>query len=155
MTYTNSQIRSILCGLGYLASQYVTDGNSSDFPVTNDDRSLDDQPTINAIVAFQGDYGLTQDGIVGTETTAKLQEEMNAIHTELNAVVQPQPPFSMTEPFYGPRTVNAVENFEGQINVTQDGIASQSIRQQLNSYYNGNTNGNTDEAKVNKAVAAR
>ena len=135
--YSNAQFRSILCGLGYLARDYVSDGYSSEFPVTYDNSSLDGYHTKEAIKAFQQHYDCQDiDGILGPETTGKANTEINVIHQELNIVISAGLPFNL--PLYGPQTVAAVKQFQALINVPQNGIASDSVLLALrNRAYNG------------------
>jgi peptidoglycan hydrolase-like protein with peptidoglycan-binding domain len=71
INYTNSEIRSILNGLGYRSRINSSDPN---FPISQDESDLTDLTTQKAIKKFQVDYNLTVDGIVGVETNAKMQD---------------------------------------------------------------------------------
>ncbi|WP_341528463.1 peptidoglycan-binding domain-containing protein [Nostoc sp. UHCC 0302] len=73
INYTNSEIRSILNGLGYKSR---INSNDPNFPLSQDESDLTDQATQKAIKKFQVDYDLTVDGIVGSETS-KLVRNIN------------------------------------------------------------------------------
>ncbi|MBH8564030.1 peptidoglycan-binding protein [Nostoc sp. CENA67] len=109
-TYTNAQFRSILFGLGYLAKDFANPALG--FPVTTDNSPFTGNKTLQAIRNFQADYGLLVDGIVGAKTMAKVEEVIKILQYELNVVVNAGLP--KDQPFYGPKTVQAVKKFEAQ-----------------------------------------
>ncbi|BAY48205.1 peptidoglycan-binding domain 1 [Scytonema sp. HK-05] len=124
--YKNSEIRSILNGLGYRSH---LNSNDLDFPISQDESDLTDEPTRKAIMKFQVDYDLTVDGVVGQQTMAKMQEEMNVLHEELNWIMGTN--ISLDQPFYGRKTINAVQQFQRRYIITIDGLASFALREEL------------------------
>lgn len=130
--YSNSQIRSILNGLGYRSQ---LDTNDPSFPISQDESDLTDQPTLKAIKKFQIDYNLVVDGIVGSNTSNTMQEEMNVLHDELNQVLGTDLP--LDQPFYGQETLSAIQQFQQQLQ--PDGLASFPVREELFKAVNGGT----------------
>lgn len=126
MQYTNKQFVSILNGFGYKSK---TQADGPNFPVSNDDSSLTDTLTVEAVKKLQREYKLKDDGIVGPKTMAKAEEVMKMLQNELNVVVKAGLPNN--QPFYGPQTTAAVKKFQAKIKVTQNGVASQPIRVEL------------------------
>lgn len=124
MAYTNAQFRSILNGHTF---GYFPDPN---FPISNNGAPLTDRVTVDAIKAFQTYYKLTVDGIVGPITMAKAEQAMRVLQNNLNRVVSANLPTN--QPFYGPRTVEAVRAFERRYAYSVDGIADLGVRQRLN-----------------------
>jgi peptidoglycan hydrolase-like protein with peptidoglycan-binding domain len=133
MQYTNAQFRSILCGLGYLGKEFVSDGNSSSFPVTSDNSSLTGTHTRYAITQFQQEYKIQADGLVGPQTMGKAEQVMKILQNELNQCAKTGLPNN--QPFYGPLTTAAVKKFQAKIGVKQDGIARSSLRLKLYELY--------------------
>ncbi len=146
INYTNSQIRSILNGLGYRSRLNSNDPN---FPISQDESSLTDEATQKAIKKFQIDYDLVVDGVLGQETSEKMQDEMNALHTELNQVIGTN--ISLDQPFYEAITLNAVQQFQQQ---NSDGIASFPLREELYQTYE-TANQNAAEATQAKVAVAK
>lgn len=64
ISYKNSEIRTILNGLGYRSR---INSNDPNFPISQDESDLTDEATQKAIKKFQVDYDLVIDGIVGSE----------------------------------------------------------------------------------------
>ena len=132
--FINAQIRSILNVLGFKSR----DLNEPEFPVSSDNSPLDDQQTVQAIVAFQKYFNLAQDGIVGSETKAAAERALDVIHYELDVVIQPEPRLRPQAPLYGPQTAQVVGNFRRQYGFEPDGdpnsdrIASLPVRRRLN-----------------------
>ncbi|MBD2520407.1 peptidoglycan-binding protein [Nostoc sp. FACHB-973] len=126
INYTNSEIRSILNGLGYRSRINSSDPN---FPISQDESDLTDLTTQKAIKKFQVDYDLTVDGIVGSETNAKMQDEMNSLHEELNQLLGAN--ISLDQPFYGQITINTVQQFQRSYTNPIDGLASLTVREEL------------------------
>ncbi len=128
MIYSNSQLRSILNGLGYREKVPV---DSFYFPLTSDNSALIDHRTVQAIKKFQQEYQeqLKIDGIAGAQTMAMAEKAINTLQDELNAVVNAN--LSAHRPFYEPLTVAAVKKLQALISVEQDGIASYSVRDRL------------------------
>jgi peptidoglycan hydrolase-like protein with peptidoglycan-binding domain len=132
--FINAQVRSILNGLGFKSRNF----NEPDFPLSADDSPLDDQETVQAIVAFQKYFNLAQDGIMGSQTKAVAERALNVIHYELDVVIQPDPLLRPQVPLYGPQTAQAVSKFRRQFgfepdgNVDNDRIASLPVRRKLN-----------------------
>lgn len=130
MQYTNAQFRSVLCGLGYLARDFVVDGYSSNFPVTQDNSSLDGTHTKYAIMQFQQQYELVVDGIVGPQTMSKAEQVMRILQDQLNSCANAGLPSN--QPFYGPLTTAAVKKLQGKVGRLQNGIADPNLRVYLN-----------------------
>jgi peptidoglycan hydrolase-like protein with peptidoglycan-binding domain len=126
ISYKNSDIRSILNGLGY-RSQLNT--NDPDFPISQDESELTYLPTRKAIMKFQVDYDLIVDGIANPQTIKKMQEEMYLLHNMLNLVLGTN--ILVNQPFYGYQTVSAVQKFQRRFIITIDGLASFSLREEL------------------------
>ncbi len=132
--YTNAQIRSILNGLGYRNRG----SNEPDFPLSSDNSPLTDAKTVQAIKDFQSYFGLVPDGVVGSNTKAKVEKQMYVIHYELDLVMKPNPPLRpQNTPLYGPKTAQAVSNFrlrygfEPDRNTNNDRVADIPVRRQL------------------------
>jgi peptidoglycan hydrolase-like protein with peptidoglycan-binding domain len=132
--YTNAQIRSILNGLGYRNP----DLNEFDFPLSSDNSPLKEAKTVQAIKDFQSYFGLVPDGVVGSNTKAKVERQMYIIHYELDLVMKPNPPLRPQNiPLYGPQTAQAVNDFrrrygfEPDRNINNDRVADLPVRRQL------------------------
>lgn len=125
MTYTNAEFRSILNGFGFL---YPPEGELST-PISDDNSPLDDRMTIDAIQDFQTYFHLSVDGIAGPITLAKAEQAMRILQDELNQVIDANLP--QNQPFYGPKTVAAVELFQRRNGFFADGVASLPVRQKL------------------------
>lgn len=129
--YTNAQFRSILFGLGYLAEEFANPAFG--FPYTTDDSPFTGYNTLQAIKTLQVDYGLEVDGIVGVKTMAKAEEVILTLQYQLNIVVNADIP--KNQPFYGPKTVQAVKKFEAQYYGLEEqyltGVANLDIRRSL------------------------
>ncbi len=132
--FANSQIRSILNGLGFKSRE----ANEPDFPISSDNSSLDNQQTVRSVMAFQKYFNLTQDGIVGPDTKAVAERALDVIHHELDVVIKPNPPLRPQAPLYGPQTAQAVSKFRRQYGFEPDGnpdtdqVASLPVRRKLN-----------------------
>lgn len=126
MTYTNAQFRSILNGHGFT---YVSEPDSN-FPISNNEKPLVDQLTVDAIKDFQAYFKLKVDGIAGAITMAKAEQAMHILQDNLNLVIKAKIPAN--QPFYGPKTVAAVKEFERRHGYHVNGVASLAMRQQLN-----------------------
>ncbi|GAB1543684.1 hypothetical protein NUACC21_63600 [Scytonema sp. NUACC21] len=126
INYKNSEIRSILNGLGYRSQIH---SNDPDFPISQDESELTDEPTRKAVMKFQVDCNLRVDGVVSSQTIAKMQEEINTLHYKLNQVVGTKIP--LNQPFYGRHTINAVQQFQRRYIITIDGLASFPLREEL------------------------
>lgn len=128
MIYSNSQLRSILNGLGYCERVPV---DSFYFPLTSDNSALIDCRTVQAIKKFQQEYQeqLKVDGIAGQQTMMMAQKVIRNLQDELNIVIDAC--LSSYRPFYEPVTVTAVKKFQILTNIKQDGIASYSVRAKL------------------------
>jgi peptidoglycan hydrolase-like protein with peptidoglycan-binding domain len=126
MNYTNAQFRSILNGHGF-------DGTSAAdpyFPISSNEASLTDKATVEAIKAFQTYFQLQVDGIAGPLTMSKAEQAMRVLQYNLNVVVKANLPAN--QPFYGPKTVAAVKEFERRYGYPVDGVANLSVRKRLN-----------------------
>lgn len=148
MNYKNSEIRSILNGLGYRSR---INSNDPNFPISQDESDLTDQATQKAIKKFQVDYDLTVDGIVGSETNNKMQEEMNSIHQELNQLLGTS--ISQDQPFYGQLTINTVQQFQRNYTNPFDGLASLAVREQLYTIVKNNSTTTTQFNKTATPIA--
>ena len=131
--FINSQIRSILNGLGFK----IREANEPDFPLSYDNSSLDDQQTVRSVRAFQKYFNLAQDGIVGPRTKAMAERALDVIHYELDVVIQPEPRLRPQAPLYGPQTAQAISKFRRQYGFEPDGdpntdrIADLPVRRKL------------------------
>ena len=126
MTYTNAQFRSILNGHGF---GYAPESDSY-FPISSYEGPLTDKVTVDAIKALQTYFQLTVDGIAGPKTMAKAEQAMRVLQANLNLVVKANLPAN--QPFYGPKTVAAVKEFERRYGYPVDGVANLAVRQRLN-----------------------
>jgi peptidoglycan hydrolase-like protein with peptidoglycan-binding domain len=126
MTYTNAQFRSILNGHGF---GYAPEPDRN-FPISTYEGPLTDKVTVDAIKAFQTYFQLRVDGIAGPVTMAKAEQAMRVLQANLNRVIKANLPAD--QPFYGPKTVAAVKEFERRYGYPVDGVANLSVRQRLN-----------------------
>ncbi|MBD2022395.1 peptidoglycan-binding protein [Leptolyngbya sp. FACHB-36] len=126
MAYTNAQFRSILNGHGFSTSSQP----DVNFPISSNEGPLTDKITVDAIKAFQTYFKLKVDGIAGPITIAKAEQAMRVLQDNLNRVIKANIPAN--QPFYGPRTVAAVKEFERLYKFNVDGIANLAVRQRLN-----------------------
>lgn len=126
MNYTNAQLRSILNGHGF---GYCPEPDPY-FPISSFDGPLTDQVTVEAIKAFQTYFQLKVDGIAGPITMAKAEQAMRILQSNLNLVIKANLPAN--QPFYGPKTVAAVKEFERRYGYPVDGVANLSVRKRLN-----------------------
>lgn len=126
MNYTNAQFRSILYGHGF---GYSPEPNSN-FPISSNEAPLTDKVTVDAIKEFQAYFRLQVDGIAGPITKEKAAQAMRVLQYNLNLVVKANLPAN--QPFYGPKTVAAVKEFERRYGYAVDGVANLSVRQRLN-----------------------
>lgn len=126
MNYTNAQFRSILNGHGFA---YAPEPDSN-FPISSYEGPLTDKVTVEAIKEFQAYFKLKVDGIAGPLTMAKTEQAMRILQDNLNRVIKANLPTN--QPFYGPRTVAAVKEFERRHRFTVDGVANLAVRQRLN-----------------------
>jgi N-acetyl-anhydromuramyl-L-alanine amidase AmpD len=92
------ELMNILDGFGYINPEDI----SKDFDK-------------KALIDFQKYMKLTADGVYGPKTQEKLAEVMRILHGNLNKVLGTN--FSFNEPFYGPKTTEAVEKFQKKYNV--------------------------------------
>lgn len=123
MQYTNAQFRSILNGLGH-KQKTVADGSA--FPVSNDNSSMRDALTIEAIKRFQREYNLKDDGIAGRITMDKAEQVIRILQDELNKCANTGLP--KNQPFYGPLTTAAVKKFQAKVGWPQNGVANHELR---------------------------
>ena len=126
MTYTNAQFRSVLNGHGFA---YAPEPDSN-FPISSNNSPLVDKITVDAIKDFQAYFKLKVDGIAGPITMAKAEQAMRILQDNLNTVIKANIPAN--QPFYGPKTVAAVKEFERRHGYYVDGVASLAMRQKLN-----------------------
>lgn len=126
MIYTNAQFRSILNGHGFSTSP----ANDPNFPISSYEGPLTDKVTVEAVKAFQTYFKLKVDGIAGPITMAKAEQAMRILQDNLNRVIRANIP--QNQPFYGPRTVAAVREFERRYAYNVDGVANLVVRQRLN-----------------------
>lgn len=114
--YTPLEMRSVLRGFGY----NVTLGDS-----------LTDEATTRAIREFQQGYRITPvDGVAGERTQNLAADLVRILQANLNLVVKPNPLLPRTQ-FYGPRTEEAIRQFQRQFNLPVTGIATLPVRQRL------------------------
>lgn len=131
--YTNAQFRSILNGLGFRKPSK----SEPKFPISSDNSPMNDNATVQAIIAFQRYFGLSPDGIVGPQTRDKAEKQMHVVHYELDLVMQPNPPLRPQPPLYGPQTSAAIRDFrrrygfEPDGNPNNDSVADLAVRRKL------------------------
>ncbi len=113
--YTPSEFRAVLNGLGYNVSLGET---------------LTDDATKQAIRDFQKQYGLSVDGVAGDQTQNTAADVISNLQASLNIVVKPNPLLPRSQ-YYGPETTTAIKAFQQKYNLPITGIASFSVRQQL------------------------
>ncbi|MBD1881993.1 peptidoglycan-binding protein [Coleofasciculus sp. FACHB-T130] len=114
--YTPREFRSLLRGFGY----NVTVGDT-----------LTDEATIRAIREFQQGYKLTPvDATAGPKTQDYAANIVRILQANLNLAVKPNPPLPRNQ-FYGPRTEDAIRQFQRQFNLPVTGIATLPVRQRL------------------------
>ena len=114
--YTPREFRSLLRGFGY----NVTIGDT-----------LTDEATTRAIREFQQGYKLTPvDATAGPNTQDFAANIVRILQANLNLVVKPNPPLPRNQ-FYGPRTEDAIRQFQRQFNLPVTGIATLPVRQRL------------------------
>nr|WP_322653366.1 peptidoglycan-binding protein [Nostoc sp. CmiVER01]MDZ8122598.1 peptidoglycan-binding protein [Nostoc sp. CmiVER01] len=117
-SYTPQQFRAVLRGLGYNVK--LANG-----PLTDDQ-------TKKAIREFQTGYKLKPvDGIAGPKTQQFAANIVQILHTNLNAVVKPNPPLPRDH-FYGSRTEEVVKEYQKKYQLQETGIANLALRQKLN-----------------------
>jgi peptidoglycan hydrolase-like protein with peptidoglycan-binding domain len=126
MDYTNAQLRSILNGHGF---GYAPEPDPS-FPISSFNGPLTDKVTVDAIKAFQTYFQLQVDGIAGPITRGKAAQVMRVLQANLNLVVKANIPAN--QPFYGPKTVAAVKEFQRRYGYPANGVATLPVRQHLN-----------------------
>lgn len=105
--YSNAEFRNMLNGLGFRQPE----PNAPNYPLTYDNRPLDDYKTVEAVKAFQRYFQIDSDGIVDPITRAKADQVMSIIQYELDLVMQPNPLLRPQPPLYGPQTVEVVGQF--------------------------------------------
>ncbi|HEY9671251.1 MAG TPA: peptidoglycan-binding protein [Waterburya sp.] len=139
--FTNAQIRSILNGMGFKKRGT----NEANFPISEDNSSLGDALSVQAIKSFQTYFNLTPDGIVGDKTKMAAEKAMNVLHYELDLVMQPNPPLRPQAPLYGPQTAQVVANFRSRYgfepngNPNDDRVADLPVRRRLDELTAGRT----------------
>ena len=139
--FTNAQIRSILNGMGFKKRGT----NEPNFPISEDNSSLGDALSVQAIKSFQTYFNLTPDGIVGDKTKMAAEKAMNVLHYELDLVMQPNPPLRPQAPLYGPQTAQVVANFRNRYgfepngNPNDDRVADLPVRRKLEELTPGKT----------------
>ncbi|GAB4344592.1 MAG: hypothetical protein OHK0047_37660 [Leptolyngbyaceae cyanobacterium] len=126
MNYTNAQFRSIINGYDFTS----TSARDSYFPISSNEAPLTDKATVEAIKAFQTYFQLKVDGIAGPITMAKAEQAMRILQYNLNLVIKANLP--VNQPFYGPKTVAAVKEFERRYGYSVDGVANLPVRKRLN-----------------------
>ncbi|MEB3293502.1 MAG: peptidoglycan-binding domain-containing protein [Synechococcales bacterium] len=112
--YTAPDFRAILLGLGY---------------DINPNKPLSDAPAIAAIQDFQKLYGLPKTGVANQATQEKAELILRNLQHNLRLVVKDNE-VKMTQR-YDEATQAAVRQFQKQIQVRSDGIATLSVRKRL------------------------
>lgn len=119
MTYTLCQFKAVLDGLGYNLGPNGYGGNKSN--------TLDFY-TQAAIQEFQTNYKLPVTGNLDAPTIEKAQQLMRNLKHSLNLTIDSHLPINE---FYGPRTLQAVMEFQQHHNLPVTGIAGSVVRKTL------------------------
>jgi peptidoglycan hydrolase-like protein with peptidoglycan-binding domain len=119
MTYTLSQFKAVLNGLGYNLGPDGLNGNYG---------NLLDSYTQAAIQEFQEEQGLEPTGILDRPTVEKARQLIRNLQHSLNVTVNAQLPVNE---FYGSHTGRAVMAFQQTHNLPVTGIAGLAVRKRL------------------------
>ncbi len=119
MTYSLSQFKEVLDGLGFHLGPDGLNGNNG---------NILDVYTQAAIREFQQQYRLSLTGRLDSVTNEKAQIVVRNLQYSLNLTVNAQLPVNE---FYGPRTLQAVKAFQRAHGLPPTGIATLTVRQKL------------------------
>lgn len=119
MTYTLSQFKTVLNGLGYNLGPDGLNGNYG---------NLLDSYTQAAIQEFQEEQGLEPTGILDRSTVEKTRQLIRNLQHSLNVTVDAQLPVNE---FYGSHTGRAVMQFQQRHSLPVTGIAGLAVRRRL------------------------
>jgi peptidoglycan hydrolase-like protein with peptidoglycan-binding domain len=119
MTYTLSQFKAVLNGLGYNLGPDGVNGNYG---------NLLDAYTQAAIQEFQGEQKLELTGILDQPTVEKARQLIRNLQHSLNATVDAQLPVNE---FYGSHTSRAVMRFQQIYSLPVTGIAGRTVRKRM------------------------
>ncbi|MCL6433238.1 MAG: peptidoglycan-binding protein [Leptolyngbyaceae cyanobacterium HOT.MB2.61] len=119
MTYSLSQFKEVLDGLGFHLGPDGLNGNNG---------NILDVHTQSAIREFQYQYKLPVTGRLDSATDDKAQKIMRNLQYSLNLTVNAQLPVNE---FYGPQTLQAVKSFQKVYGLPVTGIATLMVRQRI------------------------
>jgi peptidoglycan hydrolase-like protein with peptidoglycan-binding domain len=119
MSYTLSQFKEVLDGLGFSLGPDGINGNNG---------NILDIYTQAAIREFQSQYGLPINGKLDSTTEEIAKRIVRNIQYSLNLMVNAQLPVNE---HYGPRTLQAMKTFQRAYGLPATGIATLTVRQKL------------------------
>lgn len=119
MSYSLSQFKEVLDGLGYPLGPDGINGNNG---------NILDPYTEAAIREFQAYYKLPSTGKLDAATAEKAKKVIRNLQYSLNLTVNAQLPVNE---FYGPRTFQAMKAFQRAYNLPTTGVAALTVRQKL------------------------
>ncbi len=111
--YNEADFRAVLLGLGY---------------DVNPARPLSDAPAVRAIRDFQQRYGLSETGVADQPTQEKAAIVVRNLRNNLKTVLRNN---LSIFPFYDDVTKASVRQFQTQVGLRVDGVATQTVRAQL------------------------
>lgn len=107
--------------------------------------------TKTAIKEFQKDYGLTVDGIYGTNTNAKLVSEIKNLQTLLNK----NGAKLVVDGIIGSATISAIKAFQKKKGLTQDGIAGVNTMKALKGTSSSSSNSSSSSSSTNNIAYSK
>lgn len=119
MTYSINQFKAVLNGLGYNLGPNGIGGNQSN--------SLDFY-TQAAIQEFQENHKLPTTGAIDQPTVEKARQLVRNLKHSLNVVIEAELPINE---YYGPRTHQAIMQFQKLRHLPMTGIAGTVVRKEL------------------------
>jgi peptidoglycan hydrolase-like protein with peptidoglycan-binding domain len=119
MSYTLSQFKEVLDGLGFSLGPDGINGNNG---------NILDIYTQAALREFQSQYGLPINGKLDPTTEEVAKRIVRNIQYSLNLMVNAQLPVNE---HYGPRTLQAMKTFQRAYGLPATGIATLTVRQKL------------------------
>ncbi len=111
--YDETDFRAVLLGLGY---------------EVNPDRPLTDAPAVRAVRGFQQRYGLSETGRADQPTQETAASVIRNLRNNLKLVLRNN--LSIV-PFYDDATKTSVRQFQAQVGLRVDGVATHAVRSQL------------------------